>query len=457
VQMLSLPGRLLPRAFLSLTISLFLGLVVHGQNPTPQAAPPTGSTPPAKSAPSAKGIHDIISMTFSATCKGPDEKSPELEWSAVKPDLDKLAQQEEIDWAGSQLLVIANRAKMSQNLANVDLEQAYIFHVNHWTPAHVLVSSDWFAYKGAKRGKLKPSGFTPSGDQLLYGLKRALIVGIEIIDGGKSGGLTFDYKISAVQGTPENTQAMAQLIAALLGLATGSSFNVVEQAVPIGCSILAGAAFQNGTKRLPFDLNVAESAYDPNKTKDSGSDPTKGTALPAGVTDCSTIEKGSPCTLTRTFTSLDKEWWDVGIGVSIPGVRETKYSLVSGVLTPKATTHTDAYALFDIYPFARCITKDSGVPHLAVGLPVTGQTFYRPFFGISENLIGWNGIQKLTGLPTLNFFAGVVYMKTSIVTGSPTTPAQFTSDQHYVRVTKAVFGVEVPVKAVHSIGRCNTI
>jgi hypothetical protein len=435
---------------LFLMILVFLGLGAFSQSgnqPAPPKTPP--KTPPT---PVAKGVHDVISTTFSATCGDPDDSSKALEIPAIKPSLDLLAQQKELDWSSSELFKVAKRA-VANTSATVDTDQAYVFHVDHWTSSHVLVSSDWFVYRGTKAGKLKFSGFTASGDQSLYGLKRALLVGIEIMDAGKSGSLKFDYKISAVQGTPENAQALGQLISALLGLATGSAQFAEEE----GCSVLTGAAFQNGTKHLPFDLNVAESAYDSTKVKDSNTpkDPTQNAS--PGVADCSAIDKGTPCTLSRTFTSLDKEWWDVGIGVTIPGVRETKYSIVNSALKQTPTTHTDAYAFFDIYPFAEWLTKDSGVPHFAVGLPLTSQTFYRPFFGMSENLTGWNGFQRWSGLPSLNFFAGVVYMKTSIVTGSPTTQAELTSDQQSVRVTKVLFGIEVPVKSLISkVGKSKT-
>jgi hypothetical protein len=448
-----LHSSVLIRAVMFLAASLFLGLTVSGQTgkPSTQTQPATPTAP--KTSPVAKGTHDVISTTFSATCGDPVDSTKALDLTAVKPDLDLLAQLQELEWPKSELFKLAKRA-VPDTSDSVDPDQAYVFHVDHWTPAHVLISSDWFVYRGIKSGKLKSTGFVPSGEQLLYGLKRALIVVIEMIDGGKSGSVKFDYKVSAVQGTPENVQALGQLISALLGVVAPSTQFAEEE----GCSILTGAVFQNGTKRLPFELNVAESAYDSAKVKDdSGS--AKGpsqTAVP-GVADCSAIDKGTPCTLSRTFTSLDKEWWDVGIGVTIPGVRETNYSIVNNALKQSTTTHTNAYAFFDIYPFASRVTKDSGIPHLAVGLPLANQTFYRPFFGISENLTGWNRIGKWTGLPTLNFFAGVVYMQTTVVTGNPTTQAELAAAQHSVRVTKALFGIEVPVKALISkVGRSKT-
>jgi hypothetical protein len=433
-------------------ISFFLCLSASAQSSNSTGSTKPNSTSSREAAPPPKGVHDVISTTFSATCGDPDDSTKALDLVAIQPQLDLLAKEKAMDWTGSELYKIARRALPGIS-DKADNNQAYIFHVNHWTTTSTLVSSDWFVYRATKDGKLKPSGYTATGDQSLYGLRSALIVGIEIINGGKSGSLEFDYKVSALQGTPENSQALGQLISALLGFATPSSKQFVQT---IGCSVLTGAAVQIGTKHLPYELDVAESAYDPNKMNDdkSGGPKNATQSTSPGVADCSSIEKGSACSLARTFTSLDKEWWDVGIGVTIPGVRETKYTIVNNSLKGTSTTHTNAYALFDLYPFAKVVTKDSGIPHFAVGLPLTGQTFYRPFFGMSENLTGWNGFQQWSGLPSLNFFAGIVYMKTSVVTGSPANPAELTTDQHSVRVVKALFGVEVSVKSlINKVGK----
>jgi len=56
------------------------------------------------------------------------------------------------------------------------------------------------------------------------------------------------------------------------------------------------------------------------------------------------------------------------------------------------------------------------------GIPVTSQSFYRPYFGLAENLTGWTGFQKKLNLPVaINFIAGMTYMKTQEIVGMPPT------------------------------------
>jgi hypothetical protein len=185
--------------------------------------------------------------------------------------------------------------------------------------------------------------------------------------------------------------------------------------------------------------------------KDSNAKPEAQKPTPSGgQADCSSLSAKNDCTISRTLTSLDKEWWDVSLAVPTPGVKESRYSISGSMLQSKSTTHTDLYALFDIYPWARWVTKDSGIPHFTVGLPVAGQTFYRPEFGIAENFTGWTTLQR-KGFPTaMSIFVGMTYMKTTIVDGIPTTAAQLSASSSKTRVWKPVFGLEVPVNSLIS-------
>ena len=82
---------------------------------------------------------------------------------------------------------------------------------------------------------------------------------------------------------------------------------------------------------------------------------------------------------------------------------------------------------------------------------MTSQSLYRPYFGMAENLTGWTHLKKALSLPvSVNFFAGMVYMKTQYIVGSPQTAAEFSSDLHWHRVWKPMFGIEVPVSAMAS-------
>jgi hypothetical protein len=178
----------------------------------------------------------------------------------------------------------------------------------------------------------------------------------------------------------------------------------------------------------------------------------KDLAIPSpGVMTCSGQGNTTLCSTTRTFTSLDREWWDVSIGVTAPGVRESQYSIVNNDLHSSATRHTDLYAFFDVFPTAFAASKESAWPHFNVGIPITSRSFYGPYVGVAENLTGWTHLQKGLNLPVgINFFAGVTWMKTQIVTDNPTTAADLTANTKNKRVWKGIFGIEVPVASIVS-------
>ena len=188
-----------------------------------------------------------------------------------------------------------------------------------------------------------------------------------------------------------------------------------------------------------------------NNPGQAGAQPNQQGALPTvTVVDCSTMSSSSPCTFNHTFRSLDREYWDFSIGVTAPGVREPMYATPNS--PPTVTTHTDAYGIVDLYPAAHWFTPEQAFPHFIVGLPVTGKPFYRPAFGIAENLTAWTGLER-RGFPLrINVFAGLVYMKQEFVVGNPdqTTAAQMPLVITHGRSLKGVFGFEVPVTALVS-------
>jgi hypothetical protein len=147
---------------------------------------------------------------------------------------------------------------------------------------------------------------------------------------------------------------------------------------------------------------------------------------------------GNPCTFSRTVRSDDREFIDFSMGVVVPGPKERVFTSPS---SSSITTHTDVYALLDLYPFFLVSPKNGLPPHFVVGLPVTSQVFHRPIFGVSENISSWTGLERL-GFPQMSLFGGVVYMKQQLLTSTGT----LASD----RATKAVFGVEVSVSSLVS-------
>jgi hypothetical protein len=449
-----------------------------------------------------------------------------------------------------------------------DKDQAYIFHIVHWKIGDTgkppqLVSSSWSVY-GSNRTK-NPDAMKrrldSTGNPLIYGKRRILLVGVNVFDNGRNGAstLTIQYKSSVTQGTPENVQALGQLITSLAGLSAAAKAATGQ--------ILIAFACQERTAHLPFDANIVETIGLPKKTSTdtnqpqqptgqgatpitppavpeqtpvpdkpespqgsnsssgledhalsghvsyvqvrSGSprgfgqtkpqnpsegaqtsgvpadassrwagnheqqggqpqdnangaqqggqpqDNTNGTSQKktspqSGQADCSGLSDKNNCTISRTLTSVDKEWWDVSLAQTVVGVKESKFSISGSSLISKPTTHNDLYALFDVYPWAKWVTKDSGIPHFTAGLPVAGQTLYRPSAGMAINVTGWTHLERL-GFPVkMSLFANIVNMKITRVTRMPTTAAQLAADSKTARVWKPIYGIEVPVSALIS-------
>jgi hypothetical protein len=194
--------------------------------------------------------------------------------------------------------------------------------------------------------------------------------------------------------------------------------------------------------------DAAAGQKDNSKAADAGKQSSSTSNAPV---DCTAVSGSNPCTFTHTLHSYDHEWWDVSIAVAIPGVREPKYSTSNPAAAPSSTRHTDLYGMLDLYPAAGRATKDSGFPHVLVGLPVTGQPFYRPFFGLGENVTGWTGLQR-HGFPLrMSVFFGIVDMHQEYAAKNPnTTAGQPPLVLKPERVWKFMFGIELPVSALIS-------
>jgi len=132
--------------------------------------------------------------------------------------------------------------------------------------------------------------------------------------------------------------------------------------------------------------------------------------------------------------------FDFSLGVTIPGIYERVYTSPT---TSSIKRHTDMYAFIDFYPAFHWKSKESAIPHLNFGMPVTSQPFYRPYFGAAENLTSW--WLERHGFPLrINFFAGLVYMKQRFATNGPNSTTVLATD----RVWKPVYGVEIPVSSL---------
>jgi hypothetical protein len=160
---------------------------------------------------------------------------------------------------------------------------------------------------------------------------------------------------------------------------------------------------------------------------------------------CTSASSSAACSQDHSFHVPAAEWWDVGLGISAPGVREPNYSPSDPSVLKQPTRHSEIYGLVNLFPFARWAAKDSLAPSIAVGIPVTGKVFYRPFFGIGESLSGISALKKTLPMQ-INILGGFVYLNQEVVNSNAAGALQI----DHARVWKPTLVVEVPVGALIS-------
>jgi hypothetical protein len=179
--------------------------------------------------------------------------------------------------------------------------------------------------------------------------------------------------------------------------------------------------------------------------------------------NCAGFELGlAGCSSSHQIASKDKEWWDIGVVLPIPGVLEPQYQTPQDAPHPQPlihpARHPQALGVVDLYPFKKWGDKNSYLPGFVTGVPVLGKSFWMPFFGVSENLLGW---KPLRGRIPVDFVFGLVYLNQErIVAVAPTAPTCAGSAQCYEigrgRTWKPLFGAELPFKAILSAIKLGT-
>ncbi len=336
----------------------------------------------------------------------------------------------------------------------------------------------------------------------LYGSNRITFIGVScFLDaGGKplpaSAIQAFDvtYKIGTTAVTPENLANAKKVIEALLGSggaalgappppAGRNPIRTIERRPeePPPCRYTVGE-IQGG--KNPFNINITlqaggteQSAAAANGEHQAGvlqsepspasvpilraavfhrgdteaEDKPKAASGPPSDADCVSVSTSKGCTLKRTISAPDKEYWDLGMGIGIPGVREPNYTPSNPAVQLGSTRHGDVYAFVNFFPFATWAGKNSYVPGVAIGIPVTGKVFYRPFFGVSESVTSVRILKD--HLPfQVNFLGGVVYLNQAVVVGDGSGGLKIA----HARVCKPMYGVEVPlgnlISKISSVG-----
>jgi hypothetical protein len=290
-----------------------------------------------------------------------------------------------------------------------------------------------------------------SGTPYFYNVKHVYLVDINLFDDGTHTPPQFgdgtdtpaqveiDYSIQGTVRQKQNEADLAALLTALLKLSTPKG--PAGAASPDSSTVLGIWQEITPGVPLPYDLSVTIAL---NSVK--GANPSTNPCAQSIQGGQGGGSSQTACSANKTVTNYDPEYWDVSLGLAIPGPVETTYKSTTSsgttTVTPSKVTHTDAYAFVDIYLFQKLATSPGGLsslPHFNFGLPITSQVFHRPYVGMAENLTFLTRKLKL-GVP-LSVFAGPVFMKQQIELPGTTT-------LKWDRATKMMYGVELPISSI---------
>jgi hypothetical protein len=349
---------------------------------------------------------------------------------------------------------------------------AIILHVMTWTTVSGTPTKyrpqqgAWGFYRVQKNGNLKQL-VDLSGTPYFYGASHIYLVDLNSIN-LNDGEAEIDYTIQTTARQKQNQSDAGTLVSALLKISAGAAptrslavakyFGTISEIVP--------------TVPVPYDVSVTATLNSkqsadgkPQQVCDQQSQGTQGKSHQGnqgnGGNQGNQTNQGdqgdggnqgnqanqTPCSVSRTVTDYDTEYWDVSLGLAIPGPVETTYksstsSTGSTTVTPSKVTHTDAYAFVDLYLFekaSRAPASLSSAPHINFGIPITGQTLHRPYVGASENL-GFLTSRIKLNIP-LSVFAGPVFMKQQIEVPGTTT-------LKWDRATKMIYGLELSISSI---------
>lgn len=362
-------------------------------------------------------------------------------------------------------------------------DTAYILHVTSWSDpiasggTPVMQESVWYVYRCGSGGNCKVT-YTPplnGNTPLLYNSRSASLISIEAFPFVKKGDdqpapvtASLSYGFTVTHQTAANIASVTSALGAILGTKPKAAGALVPLVGKVGEDARAVCVAQYpidsaDVTHLPYDIKVtvtdkaaadkaatdkaaadkaatdrvaadkaviaAMAAGDPDAVKKAAADQASKTAAAKAAAEQAAGNTAS--SLTQTFHALDREWWDLGIGMVTIPLRETVVSTANGKSTLSTVNRVNPYGFFDVFPFAAFAPKnDPRAPHFQVGVPLSGQPLHRPYAGIGEPL-PW--IEQYLGF-AVDVFGGIDFMR-----------SQYASTQNPHWVKKRVIGVELPV------------
>jgi hypothetical protein len=303
-----------------------------------------------------------------------------------------------------------------------------IIHAVTWdsSAAYKPTGGAWAFYRVDHLRRLRQD-YDLSRTPYLYNAPHIYLVDLHFFDNGFDPSLaTLNYQFTTTGRQKQNQSDVATLASSLLKVSPSTTELYVDYisqpAAPPAFEVWGVVTPILATSPIPYDLAITVTVKaEPNQDNALGCNP-------------------SPCSFSKTVTHYDPEYWDVSLGVSIPGVLEPKYTSTAMLTTP--TRHTDAYAFLDIYPFqplAEAPASLTSIPHFNLGVPITSQSLHRPYVGVAENL-GFLTKKIKLNIP-LAVFAGPVFMKQQIFVPS-------LSGLKWDHAIKMMYGIELPISAI---------
>ncbi|HEX8355375.1 MAG TPA: Ig domain-containing protein, partial [Pyrinomonadaceae bacterium] len=148
----------------------------------------------------------------------------------------------------------------------------------------------------------------------------------------------------------------------------------------------------------------------------------------------------------KVYDNEGRYHWDVSVGLPVKGFKEVKYDAENGQVTAREVNRQNAYGFLNLFFNPRGVdTKGEEfikTPHLVLGVPISGKPLDSPMVGLGM------GVYKTNF--KFNLFAGVVFNRVreprTLAAGETATPAQLEGDLQTRRVTKFIFGFNIPVK-----------
>lgn len=202
------------------------------------------------------------------------------------------------------------------------------------------------------------------------------------------------------------------------------------------------------------DAAVSNQDSSPATSQDKSASDKKSSAkkkTPPSTSSCSTV--GNPGTCSESFAVRNEGlyWWDVSIGIPFVGIKQLQYDMSSsGQITPRTVSKGSAYGFVVLAPWKEDIVDPPslGIPHILIGLPLSGKVFDSPFVGFGEtfNLSKLPSIGKPIAkvIPIgIRFYAGLVENKEY---GPP--PASGTAQPPSRWVGKLQYGIEFSVRDI---------